>query len=254
MSDANTNEELWRSLLSGTNSKLRSGRRLFGRLPAPKTPTARCKLCLVPFDGPLAPIVRLIWRRVRWARSPLYCNVCEGVLKGYPGGVELEAAVLFADVRGSTTLATHMSPGEYSRLMQRFYNTALSVLTKHRWFVQDLDGEAVDVLPLIANNVNVGAAPGDAASHPSRHLAAIQQQCRIRRIADMVGFHECAAQPNPKSRRRSAPHGGRGLLTNRSAVWPAQRFPPSSLLPPYRSWQARKAAAASLRVRRPACR
>jgi adenylate cyclase len=99
MTDANPNEELWRSLLTGTSSKLRSGRRLFGLLPAPKTPTARCKMCLAPFDGPLAPVVRLVWRRARWARSPLYCNVCEGVLRGYPGGVELEVAVCAAPPR-----------------------------------------------------------------------------------------------------------------------------------------------------------
>jgi adenylate cyclase len=143
MSSANPNEELWRSLLTGANSKLRSGRRFFGLLPAPNTPTARCNMCLVPFDGLLAPVVRLIWHRVRWARSPLYCDVCQGVLKKYPGGVELEVAVLFADVRGSTTLATRMPPGEYSRLMQRFYTAAGRVLAKHNAYIDKLIGDEV---------------------------------------------------------------------------------------------------------------
>ena len=40
------------------------------------------------------------------------------------GGAEIELSLLFADVRGSTSLAEHMQPQEVSRLISRFYGTA----------------------------------------------------------------------------------------------------------------------------------
>ena len=48
---AQKNEELWWSLLTGENSKLRRERRFFGLFPTPDTQNARCKMCLVPFEG-----------------------------------------------------------------------------------------------------------------------------------------------------------------------------------------------------------
>jgi hypothetical protein len=43
---AQQNEELWWSLLTGENSKLRRERRFFGLFPTPDTQNARCKMCL----------------------------------------------------------------------------------------------------------------------------------------------------------------------------------------------------------------
>jgi hypothetical protein len=61
---AQQNEELWWSLLTGENPKLRRERRFFGLFPTPDTQNARCKMCLVPFEGITAPFMRrLVGRR-----------------------------------------------------------------------------------------------------------------------------------------------------------------------------------------------
>jgi adenylate cyclase len=39
----------------------------------------------------------------------------------YPGGAEIELAMVFADVRGSTALAEKLGAREFSRLIVRFF-------------------------------------------------------------------------------------------------------------------------------------
>jgi adenylate cyclase len=51
--------------------------------------------------------------------------------------------MLFADVRGSTTLAEQMSPLEFSRLMNRFYAVATDVLVRTDAMVDRLVGDEV---------------------------------------------------------------------------------------------------------------
>ena len=38
-----------------------------------------------------------------------------------PGGAELDIAILFADVRGSTQMGERLGPAEYASLLNRFY-------------------------------------------------------------------------------------------------------------------------------------
>jgi adenylate cyclase len=45
-------------------------------------------------------------------------------------GVEVEITMLFADVRGSTTLAEKMSASDFGGLMNRFYETASDILSR----------------------------------------------------------------------------------------------------------------------------
>jgi adenylate cyclase len=51
--------------------------------------------------------------------------------------------MLFADVRGSTTLAESMSALEFSRLMNRFYTLATDVLVHSDAMVDRLVGDEV---------------------------------------------------------------------------------------------------------------
>jgi adenylate cyclase len=37
-----------------------------------------------------------------------------------PGGAEIDIAILFADVRGSTQLGERLGPAEYASLLNRF--------------------------------------------------------------------------------------------------------------------------------------
>jgi len=75
--------------------------------------------------------------------SPLMCNRCESVARKEEGGAEIELSMLFADVRGSTTLAETISPLEYQQLIQRFYKVATNVLVQHYAMVNRLMGDQV---------------------------------------------------------------------------------------------------------------
>jgi adenylate cyclase len=79
----------------------------------------------------------------RWAKNPKYCAGCFRVLRQNHGGAEIECSLLFADVRGSTTLAERLSPKEFNRLMGRFYDTATAVLVSHDAYVDKFVGDEV---------------------------------------------------------------------------------------------------------------
>jgi adenylate cyclase len=69
------------------------------------------------------------------------------------GGVEMEIGVLFADVRGFTTLAEAMAPKDVADLLNRFYASATGVLSKSA-VIDKLVGDEVMALylpPLLAD-------------------------------------------------------------------------------------------------------
>ncbi len=87
----------------------------------------RCRLCNAPYGG----IGGRIMRRVGFGpsrKNPSICNTC--FEKAPMGGVEMEIGVLFADVRGFTSLAETMAPPEVAQLLNRFYASATSVLSR----------------------------------------------------------------------------------------------------------------------------
>ncbi len=107
----------------------------------PKDP--RCKVCYYPFKGVGGAIVRALLGVAPSKMNPQICNVCERTARTYPGGTEIEVTVLFADVRGSTSLAEHMSPAEFSQLIDRFYQTTTRVLFNKNALVEKLIGDEV---------------------------------------------------------------------------------------------------------------
>jgi adenylate cyclase len=139
MSDETNNDALWRALLTGADSPIRHDRSRYRRIPG----SPRCKTCLVPLGGPVAPLVRLATRRARSQMNPNYCNQCETFVRTHPGGAEIELTMLFADVRGSTTLAETMAPAAFSRLMNRFYASANRVLIDSDALIDKLVGDEV---------------------------------------------------------------------------------------------------------------
>jgi class 3 adenylate cyclase len=62
-------------------------------------------------------------------------------LEKRPGGAEIELSFLFADVRGSTTLAERMPAEEFSQLMARFYGTAAQVVDRRNGIVDKFVGD-----------------------------------------------------------------------------------------------------------------
>lgn len=117
-------------------------RRLYGRLPA----LARCKICNVPFSGGGAGFARTVLRSAPSTFSMHLCNRCESFARTEKPGAEVDVALLFADVRGSTPLAEQMAPRDYSALIDRFYTSSADVLVDHEAIVERLAGDQVAAL------------------------------------------------------------------------------------------------------------
>jgi adenylate cyclase len=132
-------EEDWRSILQGEHPGLRRGRRFFGLLP--KSP--RCKVCHAPFAGVGGVAMRLIGRGP-FEKNPKFCRAC--ITTSEHRGVEIEISMLFADVRGSTTIAETMSPARFTREMNRFFAVAMKILVRTDAWVDRLIGDEVVAL------------------------------------------------------------------------------------------------------------
>lgn len=97
--------------------------RVMRRLPA----EPRCRLCHAPYGG----IGGKIMRRFGFGpsrKNPTLCNTC--FERAPLGGVDMEIGVLFADVRGFTSLAERTSTDQLAQLLNRFYAAASEVLTR----------------------------------------------------------------------------------------------------------------------------
>jgi adenylate cyclase len=138
-------DELWRGLLTATHPLLRRHRRVLNLLPG----TPRCKLCSVPFGGFCGQLFRFSGKRPS-NLNPAYCSLCDDLAREHPGGVELELTFVFADVRGSTSLAESMSPAAFRDLMNRFYDTAIRLFTRSDAFIDKVVGDEVVALYLPA--------------------------------------------------------------------------------------------------------
>jgi adenylate cyclase len=161
MAEKRSPEEQWRRMLTGEVRGLQRMRRVMLRIPS----DPRCKLCAAPFGRPGRAVVRL----VGFGQADLNRRLCTGCirsLKKMPGGAEVEVSLLFADVRGSTALAEHISPQEFSALMARFYGTAAHVVDHTDGIVDKFVGDEVVALYL----------PGLAgADHAARAVAAARE-------------------------------------------------------------------------------
>jgi adenylate cyclase len=103
----------------------------------------RCKICHSPFHGVGGLLVGALYGRKQSNLNPNFCNICEDFAKKNPGGAEVEMAMLFADVRGSTALSEQMTPIEFSKLINRFYVGATQIIAVEDGLVEKLAGDAV---------------------------------------------------------------------------------------------------------------
>src|ERR1044072_8831625 len=138
--DERDRNAFWQQMLAGEHPSLRRGRAVMRML----SPTAgeRCRLCCVGFDGFTAPALRLVGFRP-WRRNPHLCEQCEAILAKERGGAEIEIAMLYADVRGSTGLAARLGPSEFAALMQRLFRIATEVFAKTDAVVDRMAGDEV---------------------------------------------------------------------------------------------------------------
>jgi adenylate cyclase len=129
-------EEFWREYLTRGDSLIHFGRRVFTHLPS----EPRCRLCTAPFSGIGGSAMRLIGRRPSEG-NPNMCSACANELVRHHGGAEVEGTMLFADIRGSTAMAERMSPGEFHKLLERFYRVASQAVFEHDGVIDKFVGD-----------------------------------------------------------------------------------------------------------------
>ena len=96
--------------------------------------------------------------------NPRFCEKCK--VFEHPGGAEITLTMLFADVRGSTTLAEQMNVLDFSRLINRFYTIASHVLIQTDAMVDRLMGDEAIGLYI----------PGfSGPEHPRKAIEAAQE-------------------------------------------------------------------------------
>src|SRR5687767_3233584 len=163
----------WRAILEGTEGDFAAGRRFLRHIPS----SPRCKLCAAPFQGPGAPVMRLL-DRGPWNKNPTICGFCFKQLERGRGGAEIELSLLFADIRGSTAIGESMGAGAFHGLMSRFYEAMTQVLVAHDAVVDKFVGDEVVALfiPALAG-----------AEHASRAVEAAREMLMATGHGDATG-------------------------------------------------------------------
>jgi adenylate cyclase len=166
-----TVEEQWYKMLTEGEPVSHRLYHFHGLLPS----DPRCKMCGSPFKGWGGFLMHLMGRdQSRY--NPHYCEKCK--VFEHPGGAEVTLTMLFADVRGSTTLAEQMSALEFSELINQFYKVATHVLIQSDAMVDRLMGDEAIGLYL----------PGFAGpQHPRRAIEAAQNLLKLTGHADTKG-------------------------------------------------------------------
>ncbi len=174
-------DALWRAILSGDTNMApssRIARALFRHLPS----EPRCKWCYAPYGKPFGPIVSRLGFG-RWDKNPSLCGVCMNVMEEQQGGAEVELAVMFADLRGSTELAATMSPSEYTRLLNAYYGIAGAAVQAHGGIVDKYLGDGVLALFL--------------RGYCDREPAAVAVEAAARILKDVEGHRSLPADARP---------------------------------------------------------
>jgi adenylate cyclase len=148
MTEKELADEVWYWYLIGKNKvgfpksyqrMLTSLQFVQGLLPG----TPRCIQCNIPLGG----LGKLVAGPILGMRpsvlTPRLCNSCEKAILRTEGGAEVELSLLFADIRGSTSMSEQKAALEYKDFIQRFYKTASQVLIEHNALVNRLVGDQV---------------------------------------------------------------------------------------------------------------
>jgi adenylate cyclase len=159
---------LWHSYLTGDTSQLsplvKLVRQIFIRLPS----EPRCRVCNAPFKGIGGAVVGLIgFGAGRSSFNPSLCGRCEIITKKHQVGAEIQLTMLFADVRGSSSLAEEIGVSAFHKLINRYYQACAKVLAESDALVVRLIGDAVIGLYV----------PGIAG--PQHARAALEAACNL---------------------------------------------------------------------------
>ena len=121
--------------------------------------------------------MRLIGKRPSDS-NPTMCRSCFAFVSRHHGGAEIEVTMLFADIRGSTSLAEGMSSADYHRVLNRFYTTASGVVFDYDGAVDKFVGDELVAMffPLLTGE-----------RHAERGVAAARALLRATGHADPNG-------------------------------------------------------------------
>lgn len=126
----------WDKVLTEGHAPLVRARRIFRYLPS----APRCKVCNNPFGGPVGRAFAAAGFSPS-RKNPNLCSRCCDALP--PGGAEVDVAVLFADIRGSTALGRCRDAAEFAGLLNRFYAAATQTLLGQDAVIDKLIGDEV---------------------------------------------------------------------------------------------------------------
>lgn len=162
-------EDDWAAVLAMHGT--RSGRlieRIWKALPA----TTRCFMCGAPFSRP----GNVVAGPLGYRPSKMNPNLCSTCFEGSPpGGATGTMGVLFADLRGFTTMSADMAPREVSALLARFYKAAHRSLFPEA-IIDKLIGDEVMALylPWLVDSIHgPGSTPKVMLDHAQSLLAAM---------------------------------------------------------------------------------
>ena len=93
-------------------------------------------------------------------QNPSMCSSCFDFMVRHHGGAEIDCTLLFADVRGSTTLAEQMTATEFRARLDRFYRVASTVVIDHDGSIDKFVGDEVMAMffPLLSGAGHVALA------------------------------------------------------------------------------------------------
>jgi adenylate cyclase len=161
-------DEMWYWFLNGKNKlgfpkalviQLNAMQGAFSVLPA----SSRCIQCHVPLSGIGAAVVKQFGYRAS-VLTPKLCNTCERAIFATEGGAEVELSLLFADIRGSTSMAEQKGAREYKEFIQHFYKAASKALIERNALVNRLVGDqAIGLFVTRFAGANHAAVAIDAA-------------------------------------------------------------------------------------------
>jgi adenylate cyclase len=134
--------ERWAAILRGEHPlrfAQRAGRRAFAIAPG----STRCKLCNAPFTG----ISATAFRVCGYGQSRKNPQLCARCVESAPeGGAVVPLAVLFADVRGYTSLTERLGSMGATALVNRFYEVASKAFLPLEGLLGQIAGDEVMVL------------------------------------------------------------------------------------------------------------
>jgi adenylate cyclase len=132
-------EEAMRGFLSGQDPGLARIRRIMRHVPH----GPNCKLCAAPFEGPGGAVLRHVGF-ARFPGNPAICGSCiKSLNKIGVFGAEIRVSLVFADIRGSTTIGERASPTEFRAFLDRFYQLSSKAILDNDGIVDKFVGDEV---------------------------------------------------------------------------------------------------------------